>query len=62
MALQLNGEQFEDIKEIFKEIDQDSSGGISVSEFRECLMQGDKYKKEALEFFFESIYRFVGEF
>ena len=51
MALQLNGEEFEDIKEIFNEIDQDGSGGISVSEFKECLMQAEKYKKEAFEIY-----------
>ena len=51
MALQLSGEEFEDIKEIFNEIDQDGSGGISLSEFKECLMQGEKYKKEALDFY-----------
>ena len=34
MALQLNGREFEEIRDGFKEMDKDSDGAISLDEFR----------------------------
>ena len=51
MALQLTGEEFEEIRDGFKEIDTNGDGTISMSEFKECLMDGQEHEEEAADFY-----------
>ena len=51
MSLQLSGKEFEEIRDGFKEIDKDGNGTISLSEFKECLLDGKEDEDEAVNFY-----------
>ena len=51
MALQLDGREFEEIRNGFKEMDKDSDGTISLEEFKNCLMDGKEDQDDAIEFY-----------
>ena len=51
MSLQLSGKEFEEIRDGFKGIDKDGNGTISLSEFKECLLDGKEDEDEAVNFY-----------
>ena len=51
MALQLSGKEFEEIRDGFKEMDKDCDGVISLTEFKNCLMNGTQDGDDAVEFY-----------
>ena len=51
MALKLTGEEFEEIKTGFNEIDKNGDRIISVSEFRKYLMVGKEDEEHTVDFF-----------
>ena len=51
MALQLSGKEFEQIRDGFKEMDKDCDGVISMTEFKNCLMNGTEDEDDAVEFY-----------
>ena len=49
MAIHLTGEQFEITKDLFKELDKDGDGSITVVEFKEQILQAKKLGNEKAE-------------
>ena len=49
MAIHLTGEQFEITKQLFKELDKDGDGSITVVEFKAQILQAKKLGNEKAE-------------